>query len=486
MTTLDPSGQPIRVGGLTLRTPGLTGEATARPPAAERRRAPELESDPLETALRETGVESQRTIELSATGGIPARERTTRSLSHGEAVIEVEVPAPEPNQGQLVLYRSESGVTTWHLSRAARGSERAGERTYVIRPIVASAPAESRTRGVVGAVVKGALKVLVFPLVDRVLGPIAHDFVAKWEKKNRPYRIRTFTPENFRSPQGTSLKDEDWAALSGERALLLVHGTFSRTDAAFGDLPLDYVQTIFQKYQGRVISFDHPTLSEDPRENAEWFVRALPDGASLELDIVCHSRGGLVSRMLAEQQGELSSRGRTVAVRKVIFVGTPNAGTPLTDTSHVGDFLDSYTNTLTFFPSTGVTDVLEAIVTVLKQFAVTAVKSLPGLQSMLPDGDFLRGVNQGEKDDKKYFALSSNFEPADPGLKAYAHDSLMDAIFEAENDLVVPTVGVYEKNGSGFFPIDEKHVFSARDGIAHTRFFADRTAREKILDWLSA
>jgi hypothetical protein len=62
----------------------------------------------------------------------------------------------------------------------------------------------------------------------------------------------------------------------------------------------------------------------------------------------------------------------------------------------------------------------------------------------------------------------------------------MDAIFEAENDLVVPTVGVYEKNGSGFFPIDEKHVFSARDGIAHTRFFADRTAREKILDWLSA
>jgi hypothetical protein len=484
MTTLDPSGQPVRVGGVTLRTPGLTGEATARPPAAERRRGPELTTDLLETALRETGVESQRTIELSATSEIAAREATTRSLSHGRAVIEVEVPGPAPDQGQLVLYRSESGVTTWHVSPATRGGE---NRTYVIRPIVASPAAESRARGVGGAIVNAVLEVLVFPLVDRVLGPIAHDFVARWEKNYRPYRIRTFTPENYREPETPPLEAGDWAALSGKRTLLLVHGTFSRTDAAFGDLPVDYVETIFRKYEGRMISFDHPTLSEDPKENAEWFVRALPDGASLELDIVCHSRGGLLSRILAERQRELSMGGRTVAVRKVIFVGTPNAGTVLTDTSHVGDFLDSYTNALTFFPSTGVTDVLEAIIAVLKQFAVTAVKSLPGLQSMLPDGDFLRGVNTGRKgDEKKYFALASNFEPADPGLKAYAHDSLMDAVFEAENDLVVPTAGVYEKNGSGFFPIDERHVFSADAGIAHTGFFADRLARKKILDWLEA
>jgi pimeloyl-ACP methyl ester carboxylesterase len=486
MTTLDPSGQPIRVGDVTLRTPGLTGEATDRPPTREKRRGPQLASDPLEAALRETAVETQRTIELSAASEIAEGEARRRSLSHGQAVIEVDVPAPGPDQGQVVLYRSESGVTTWHLSGSTRGPERAGERTYVIRPIVAPPPAESRTRGVVGAVVKGVLQVLVFPLVDRLLGPIAHDFVARWEKKYRPYRIRTFTLDNYQNEEAPPLEARDWAALSGRRVLLLVHGTFSRTDAAFGDLPRDYVQALLQNYEGRVISFDHPTLSEDPKENAQWFIRAMPEGASLELDIVCHSRGGLVSRVLAERQNELSIGGRSVAVRKVIFVGTPNAGTVLTDTRHVGDFLDSYTNVLTFFPSTGVTDVLEAIITVLKQFAVTAVKSLPGLQSMLPDGDFLRVMNQGKKDEKKYFALASNFEPSDPGWKAYAQDSLMDAIFEADNDLVVPTAGVYEENGSGFFPIDEKHVFSPREGIAHTRFFADTLAREKIRGWLSA
>jgi pimeloyl-ACP methyl ester carboxylesterase len=266
----------------------------------------------------------------------------------------------------------------------------------------------------------------------------------------------------------------------------MVHGTFSRTDAAFGDLPREYVQTISRNYEGRVISFDHPTLSEDPKENAEWFVRSLPQKADLQFDVVCHSRGGLVSRVLAERQSQLSIGARKLTIRKVIFVATPNAGTALTDTDHVGDFLDSYTNLLTFFPSTGVTDVLEAIITVLKQFAVATVEGLPGLQSMLPDGEFLRGMNSGRKDETRYFALASNFEPANSGLKAYAEDRLMDAIFKSENDLVVPTAGVYEKNGSDFFPITEKQVFSADAGIPHTGFFANEPAREKILGWLSA
>ncbi len=265
-----------------------------------------------------------------------------------------------------------------------------------------------------------------------------------------------------------------------------MHGTFSRTDAAFGDLPPEYVQNICQMYGGRVFSFDHPTLSVDPTQNADWFVRALPGDTNLELDIVCHSRGGLVSRVLAEKSSQLPLGSGNLSVRKVIFVATPNAGTLLADTRHVGDFIDTYTNLLNLLPSIGVTDVFQAIIAVLKQFAVATVKGLPGLQSMLPEGDFLHGMNRGQKDRKEYFALASNFEPTDPGLKAFAEDRLLDAVFDAaENDLVVPTAGVYEKNGSGFFPITDRQVFSAEAGIAHTAFFASASAREKILDWLS-
>jgi hypothetical protein len=42
---------------------------------------------------------------------------------------------------------------------------------------------------------------------------------------------------------------------------------------------------------------------------------------------------------------------------------------------------------------------------------------------------------------------------------------------------------VYEKNGSGFFPIEEKRVFTADAGVSHTGFFADTSARGQILDW---
>lgn len=478
MTTLDPGGGPVRVGSVTLRTPNLVGEANVRPPVTERTRGAEFAGDDLETALRNAGVASQQAIELSARSEA-AVEETTRSPS--EPAIEVEVADPGPNQGQIVLYRNESGVRTWHLSKSTR---RGDKRTYLVRRY-AAAPRESGTRGPVAAIGKAILEVLVFPLIDPVIGRIADDFVERWEKKNRPYRIRAFTPANYRDSEASPLKAGDWDTLSKGRALLMVHGTFSRTDAAFGDLPSEFVENIFQMYGGRVFSFDHPTLSVDPKQNAEWFVRALPEDTSLELDIVCHSRGGLVSRVLAEKQSQLPIASRNLAVRKVIFVATPNAGTLLADTRHVGDFIDTYTNLLTFFPSTGVTDVFEAIITVLKQVAVATVKGLSGLQSMLPNGDFLHGVNSGRKDEKSYFALASNFEPADPGLKAFAEDRLMDAIFKAENDLVVPTAGVYEKNGSDFFPITEKHVFAADASVAHTGFFANASARERILDWLS-
>jgi hypothetical protein len=54
MTKLDPGGHPVRVGSITLRTPGLIGEANVRPPGTERTLGPRLASDHLETALRNT------------------------------------------------------------------------------------------------------------------------------------------------------------------------------------------------------------------------------------------------------------------------------------------------------------------------------------------------------------------------------------------------------------------------------------------------
>jgi len=243
-----------------------------------------------------------------------------------------------------------------------------------------------------------------------------------------------------------------------------------------------------QKYNARVFAFDHFTLSEDPTANVEWLLQQIPKGTTLDLDIICHSRGALVSRVLAERK--VYSEHCAARVRKIVFVGAPNAGTILTDTKYMGCFLDSCTNMLNLFldllPETGVVETLDGIITVAKQLSLNTIKGLDGLQSMLPGGDFLKGLNQGGKDDKKYFSISSTFEPAEnPRFKVYTANRLMDKVFKADNDLVVPTAGAYENNGSGFFPIEERLLFPSSEAVHHCNYFAQALARNKILDWLS-
>jgi pimeloyl-ACP methyl ester carboxylesterase len=211
----------------------------------------------------------------------------------------------------------------------------------------------------------------------------------------------------------------------------------------------------------------------------------LPEDLHLNLDVVCHSRGGLVSRILAEKQADLPLGSRTLDIGKVVFVGAPNAGTTLADSQYIGDFVDSYTNLLNFLPSNGATEILEGVLTIVKMLAVSVLHGLPGLQSMVPAGSFLAQLNTSPVGADRYYALASDYTPTDPGLKAWAINRLLDRVFQkAENDLIVPTVGVYDKNGCGYFPIAEKLVYGLGDGISHTTYFGAPRTQAQILEWL--
>lgn len=425
---------------------------------------------------------------VADTRELPGAERPQeRGVEQAASAITVDDPGA--GWGQMALLTDELGAVSWHFAPrpdAAAPSARdasprgAATRTY---HIPASTP---RARGLVSAVGKRVLQVLVFPILEPGIGLISDAFAGHWEQKHRPYRLRTFAPSDYADAAAGQIDGEGWRRLSAGRALLLVHGTFSRAHTAFGALPPEFVAALHRRYQGRVFAFDHFTLSEDPRQNVAWLIEHLPDGMALDLDIVCHSRGGLVSRVLSECQADLVLGSRTVRVGSIVFVGTPNRGTTLADADHMGDFIDTYTNLLTFLPDTGATEVLTAIVTVAKQLAVGAAKGLPGLQAMRPDGEFAKWLNAGARaGNTRYFALASDFTPGEPGLKAFALDRLMDKIFEAANDLVVPTDGVFQANGSSFFPIEQRMVFGGTDAVAHTGYFASGAAREKMLTWLS-
>lgn len=135
------------------------------------------------------------------------------------------------------------------------------------------------------------------------------------------------------------------AALSG-RVLLLVHGTFSRSEMYDSELRATPAgATLFDRLTGAggassgpysaVLAFDHATLSMAPWLNALDLVRALRP-LTAGLDIVCHSRGGLVVSWALQLA--------PLPVQQVVFVGSPLMGTSLASPARLREALDLLAN----------------------------------------------------------------------------------------------------------------------------------------------
>jgi len=493
MATLDPSGRPVTVGRITVRTPGLTGTIDVTRPVSPSQRASAraasrttAHDDVLFDALTNTRMEEQHVITFSKTRQVGGSVGTLRDR-RGSVGIEITVPAPPEEHGQVLLARDEAGVASWHIPQPATNQNVRGRetRTYVIPRNVPVLPLDvATTRGLLGSLGRKVLHVLVFPLLDPILGRVGDYFVGKWELHNRPYAIRSLTPGNYKRLVGEPITAQGWTSLAAGKALLFIHGTFSRSSSGFGDLDQATMLALYQRYGGRVFAFDHPTMVDDPAANVDRLLADVPDGTSPTVDIICHSRGGLVAR-------ELARRGEPVTVDRIVFVAAPNAGTVLSDPDHMGDFIDSYTNILSFFPENGITDILEAVISLLKQFAVATLAGLKGLEAMVPGGPFLDALDSAIPSNPRYFALTSNFVPSTgASVTIKAADLVIDAVFRpSDNDLVVPTDGVYQfgpkLGGFGPTPQARLHIFAPpEEAPIHTRFFAEAATRQKILEWL--
>jgi hypothetical protein len=155
------------------------------------------------------------------------------------------------------------------------------------------------------------------------------------------------------------------------------------------------------------------------------------------------------------------------------------------------DMVDRLTTALTLSPTGPVTETLEALVTVLKIVGHAALKGLPGLASMKPKGAFLTTLNVAGASLPQYFAVASNYEPTDRGLRALvagAADNVADRIFgQKGNDLVVPTEGVYSDNGRTGFPLAQQQVLLLKpaQGVMHTAMFGCPAVSERLLGWLT-
>jgi hypothetical protein len=395
----------------------------------------------------------------------------------------------------------EGGAVTWNFPLDLGGqpqtpSDRGpgGSKRFVIRNFTPTSEeqGDGEDRGLLQIVGRKLLEVLVYPLADPLLGAVSEYFAGKWEEAKRPYQLRRFDIDGYQSATVQSLTDDDWRHLAGGRSLWFIHGTFSTAHGGYARLPRETLGRLHAAYEGRVAAFNHFTLSVDPNENARRFAEMVPAELRLEMDLVGHSRGGLLVRSLAGEAAQAPN----LSVRKAVMVGTPNHGTALADPEHITEMLDRMTSLLNLAPPGPVevvAEILEAILAVVKMVGRGVLTGLDGLASMNPSGSYLQTLNAGPPAAAEYYAITSNFEPSGAlrGLvKAAiaARDVLMDRVFETtENDLVVPTEGVYQGSNDPAFPIPEERrlTFAPSEAVDHGGYFAQPRTTEKLLEWLA-
>jgi len=327
---------------------------------------------------------------------------------------------------------------------------------------------------------------VAFPL-GKALGRKVRSFVEEWELRHQGYGIRTYGLADYARPPDGYFDDDPgrWRELAGGRTLLMIHGTFSRAHGAFNELPPATMKELQRIYDGRVIAFDHLTVSQDPQENIRWFVDRIPEGLSLELDVICHSRGGLVARSLTEWPDDFPG-GRRIRVHRAALVGTVNNGTILADVHHWRQLVDTLSTVLNTV-GINVPTPAEVILAFVKDIAEAAYPELRGLSAMVPSGAFLKDFNARRPRDAEYLAIASNYEPIDGRLQSYFNDAIKDAIFKKDNDCMVRVDSVVGSGIKGEFPrVKEQLLLGEKKGIEHSRYFGNDAVADRLVSWLGA
>ncbi len=285
------------------------------------------------------------------------------------------------------------------------------------------------------------------------------------------------------------------------RILLFVHGTFSNCANMISELRGEdqspYPGRVFldkaAEHYDQILGYDHFTLSVTPLVNAVDLARRFAESEA-ELDIVCHSRGGLVVRWLCEQLDRMPGRRR-----RVVFVGCPLKGTSLADPQSLRNGLNLLTNVGKLLGSTiglvpllaaagGLTQILSSAGAFIARTpaADAMVGLVPGLAAMsrIINNAELDSLNHGPPNSRtNYFAVVSNFQTEAAGWRFWKMFNLLKVadhtadylVFNQHNDLVVDTESM-TYHAFGDAPdvqrnADQFCYFDETKGVHHTVYF---------------
>jgi pimeloyl-ACP methyl ester carboxylesterase len=484
---LNGSSSPVTLQpGVSLQAPNLVGTAELKDGVLGGTRAESNSTDAFIAALDTSDFQQLYALEVRATEA-PVLGEDLRAPD-GAPGMTLRVPDLGPEQPQVLMMVDEAGVVTWHLPSTE--FEAPGVAAFTVDRTVAVDPPEGTEggeRGLAAAIGAKLLSVFVVPLVEKLVGRAATVVARHFEEKSHPYGLRRLTPNAFRKAGADPL--QDWGRIGDGRVLLFLHGTASSSHGAFAGLPDETFMKLHAAYDGHVMAFDHHTLSASLDDNVKRLLPLLPPGRRWPVDIISHSRGGLVARKLAE---EMQGPDAPLDVRKIVYVATPNGGTALANPDRLKEFLDRISTMINLIPDgpwSVVTDVMAGVLTLVQVLAVGAVGTLPGLVAMQPLGTDVKTLGFLAGDGTEQYGIDVEFEPTGRLLQLVRGvDGVVDRVFEGEaNDIVVPTGGVCAVASRPEFRIAPGHrlELGATSRTWHCSLFSQPAVSESLLQWLA-
>ena len=213
-------------------------------------------------------------------------------------------------------------------------------------------------------------------------------------------------------------------------------------------------------------ALNHLTVGLAPGDNVK---ELLPLVAGARVDVVTHSRGGLVLRALTAQRA-------APAIGRAFLAASPSEGTPLAAPARWDELAAWIANLAEALPSGALAFGLDFAAEALVWIARRAGGALPGLAAMDPAGAFLADLNARPPGSAAFAAALADFTPKGSLAKRLL-DAGADAIFRMPNDLVVPTEGGLSL---GKRRIDARHTVRFEGDVHHLNLFAQQRTQEGL------
>lgn len=274
------------------------------------------------------------------------------------------------------------------------------------------------------------------------------------------------------------------AGMQGQHILLFVHGIFGSFPGIFEKLLQDRqsMKQLAGHYGPWMLGWDHWTVTQSAYENAKALAETLPLNA--HIDIVCHSRGGLVVRSLLEHpdiQPLLLARG--IVIGKVVFVGAAYDGNALASD---GNSLLLMLGNLTRLSETEADSAVSDCTAMAARTVLTLannIQDLPGIDCLSTDAaGYIRSTRWQPSLSRQYAYVRSSFALAGTDMHARINRAVTDILQDA-SDFVVPYQGAALPGG----PVmpEGRLEFTGPAGyqadVHHLNYFAQDQVRRFLL-----